>query len=109
LGLVEEWKRAVDVKEEVAVLSTYMSKAFDSLRPPLLFSKLIAYGFSECTLELLRSYFTERKNRVRHGAHTTSDWKDVSSRGCPQALLRVDFWAFVMEHFPKRPNIFKYA
>ena len=74
---------AVDVKEEVAVLSTDMSKAFDSLHPPLMLSKLRAYGFSGHALKLLRSYFTERKNRVRLGMETTSEWKDVN-RGCPQ-------------------------
>jgi len=62
LRLVEEWKRAVDAKEEVAALSTDMSKAFDSLHPPLMLSKLRAYGFSGHALRQLRSYFTERKN-----------------------------------------------
>ena len=80
---MEEWKRAVDAKEEVAVLSTDMSKAFDSLHPPLMLSKLRAYGFSEHALELLRSYFTERKNRERIGMEATSKWKDVN-RVCPQ-------------------------
>ena len=46
-------------------------------------SKLRAYGFSEHALKLLRSYFTERKNRVRIGKETTSEWKDVNW-GCPQ-------------------------
>ena len=73
LRLVEEWKRAVDAKEEIAVLSTNMSKAFDSLHRPLMLSKLRAYGFSGHALKLLRSYFTERKNRVRLGMETTSE------------------------------------
>ena len=46
-------------------------------------SKLRAYGFMGHALKLLRSYFTERKNRVRLGMETTSEWKDVN-RGCPQ-------------------------
>lgn len=57
---MKEWKRAVDANEEVAVLSTDVSKAFDS--PPLMVSKLRAYGFMGHALKLLRSYFTERKN-----------------------------------------------
>ena len=65
--LVEEWKRAVDAKEEVAVLSTDMFKAFDSFYPPLMLSKLRAYGFTGHALQLLRSYFTDTKNRVRLG------------------------------------------
>lgn len=71
LRLVKEWKRAVDAEEEVAVLSTDMSKAFDS--PPLMVSKLRAYGFTGYALKLLRSYFIERKNRVRLGMETTSE------------------------------------
>ena len=54
LRLVEEWKRAVDAKEEVAVLSTDMSNPFDSLHPPLMLSKLRAYGFSGHALKLIR-------------------------------------------------------
>ena len=82
-GWWNEWKRAVDAKEEIAVLSTDTSKAFESLHPPLMLTKLRVYGFSERALKLLRSYFTERKERVRLGMETTSEWKDVN-RGCPQ-------------------------
>lgn len=82
LWLVEEWKKAVDAKKEVAVLSTDMSKAFESLDPPLMLIKLRAYGFMGHALKLLRLYFTERKNRVRLEMETTSE-KDVN-RGFPQ-------------------------
>ena len=40
IGLVERWKRAVDNRNVVGVLSTDMTKAFDSLYPPLLINKL---------------------------------------------------------------------
>ena len=49
----------------VGVLSTDMSKAFDSLYPPLLINELRAYGFSDNSLTLMRSYFSNRKNRIR--------------------------------------------
>ena len=61
IGLVERWKRAVDNRNVVGVLSTDMSKAFDSLYPPLLINKLKAYGFSNNSLALMRSYFINRK------------------------------------------------
>ena len=38
INLVEEWKRARDNTRAVAILSTDMSKAFDSLHPSLLLS-----------------------------------------------------------------------
>lgn len=37
--------KARDSKLAVNIISTDMSKAFDSLHPPLLLSKLKAYGF----------------------------------------------------------------
>ena len=83
IGLVERWKRAVDNRNVVGVLSTGMSKAFDSLYRPLLINKLKAYGFSNNSLALIRSHFTNRKNRVRNNQETTSDWH-ATTRGCLQ-------------------------
>ena len=40
INLVEEWKLARDNKLVVSILSTDMSKAFDSLHPPPLLNKL---------------------------------------------------------------------
>ena len=45
-------------------------------------AKLKAYGFNESSLALFRSYFKDRKNRVRL-KKATSAWKLVA-RGCPQ-------------------------
>ena len=61
---------------------TDMSKAFDSLHPSLMINKLKAYGFSEESLSLMRSYFSNRQNRVKLNG-VTSSWKDAV-RGCPQ-------------------------
>ena len=61
-----------------------MSKAFDSLQPSLLIKKFKAYGFSEQALYLMRSYFTNRQNRVKLNS-VVSEWKDMR-RGCPQGL-----------------------
>ena len=81
--LIENWKLAKDNHRNVAILSTDMSKAFDSLHPPpLMLSKLRAYGCNENALELLCSYLGDRSNRVKMGS-TKSTWKLVN-RGCPQ-------------------------
>ena len=82
LRLVENWKKDLDGKNVVGVLSSDMSKAFDSLCPPLVIKKLESYHFSDNALNLVRSYFSQRKNRVRLGS-ATSQWRDVV-RGCPQ-------------------------
>ena len=82
LSMLEDWKLAIDRRELVCILSTDMSKAFDSLCPSLLLKKLEANGFTEQALELMRSYFEDRLNRVKIG-NTTSEWRDMT-RGCPQ-------------------------
>ena len=68
INLVEEWKRARDNRLAAAILSTNMSKVFDSLHPPLLLSKLKAYGFQEGMIQLLKSYRCDRKYRAKLAA-----------------------------------------
>ena len=80
---MDDWKHALAHNNVVGVLSSDMSKAFDSVSPSLLLCKLEAYGMSNNSLALLESYIVDRKNRVRLGNNVSSDWKDVT-RGCPQ-------------------------
>ena len=82
IDLVEGWRKARDNKLAVSILSTDMSKAFDSLHPPLLLSKLKAYGFQDNTIQLLNSYLSNRRYRVKLGNHVSSC--RTVSRGCPQ-------------------------
>ena len=77
LSLVEDWKSAVDRKELAYILTNDMSKAFDSLCHSLIVKKLKAYGFEHNSLNLLRSYFDKRLNRVKTG-DVTSAWKLLS-------------------------------
>ena len=102
IKLTENWKRAIDDRNIVGILSTDMSKAFDSLHPPLLLSELDAYGFSTSSKGLLRSYFTERKYRVKIGTEITSEWKEVL-RGCPQGST---FGPLLWNTFQNDLNIF---
>ena len=82
INLVEDWRLARDQRQVVSILSTDMSKAFDSLHPPLLLSKLEAYSFRESAIQLLNSYLNERKYQVKIGRHVSSS--RYVSRGCPQ-------------------------
>ena len=82
LRLTEDWKLAIDRKELVCILSTDRSKAFDTPSHSLTLTKLEAYGFESSTLDLMRSFFNNRQNRVRLG-NTESNWFQMS-RGCPQ-------------------------
>ena len=72
IGLVEDWKLAEDNRLLEEILSTDMSKAFDSLHPPLMLRKLKAYGFRDRTLDLLRSYLCKRLERVYIRSVTSS-------------------------------------
>ena len=85
IRVMEDWKEALDNSNVVGILSTDLSKDFDSLHPPLLLKKLKlkAYGFEDCAIILMRSYFSERWNRVRVGTDTMSDWRKTE-RGSPQ-------------------------
>ena len=58
MSLTENWKFAFDERNVVSVLSTDMSKAFDSLYHPLTLAKLKAYGVEERSLRLMGSFFT---------------------------------------------------
>ena len=53
LSLIERWKKALDERKIVGVLSTDMRKAFDSLHQPLLLAKFKAYGVSDNNVKLL--------------------------------------------------------
>ena len=82
INLIENWRHARDNKHLLEILSTDMSKAFDSMHPALLLSKLRAYGFEENFINLLRSYLCGHSNRVKLASRKNS-WKRVN-RGCPQ-------------------------
>ena len=78
----------------MGVLSTDMSKAFDSLYHPL--AKLRANGVEESSLRLMSSYFTDCYDRVKLGS-VVSEWQ-VVTRGCPQGST---IWTSYLEHLPK--------
>ena len=81
VSLVEQWKLARDGHQCVAILSTDMSTAFDSLLPRLMLNKLSLW-FDENTVNLLCSFLSNRQNTIRMGSQTSS-WQ-VVNRGCPQ-------------------------
>ena len=72
----------MDRKELVTILSTDLSKGFDTLCPALTIKKLEAYGFGNRSLDLMRSFFDRRLNRVKINGHTSQ--RKTMARGFPQ-------------------------
>ena len=65
LHFINICKKALDDGNVCIALLTDLSKAFDCLLYRLLICKLRAYGLSVNACELLKSYFCERKQRVK--------------------------------------------
>ena len=78
-------QKAIDNGEYVGVIFMDLSKAFDCLPHGLLIAKLHAYGFSDSSCELVASYLTDRKQRVKI-SNTRSDWHHLS-KGVPQGSI----------------------
>ena len=64
LRLTEDWRRSLDNKEIVAVISMDLSKAFDTVPHALLLAKLKAYDLHESSCALIGDYLTDRMQRV---------------------------------------------
>ena len=93
----------MDRKEIVTILSTDMSKAFDSLCHSLTVKKLDPYGFGSSSLDLIRSFFNKRLNRVKINDHI-SEWKTMEC-GCPQGTtLGPILWNVFQNDMPYHVN-----
>ena len=53
-----------------------LSKAFDTIDDDLMTAKLVAYGFSQDALLYMRSYLTNRQQRVRLNSNF-STWENI--------------------------------
>ena len=62
LNLIEDWKAALDDKAHEGMLSTDMSNVLDSVQRRL--HKLKTYAFSEASLNMMRVFLNNRRNRV---------------------------------------------
>ena len=62
-----------------------LSKAFDTLDHSLLLAKLEAYGFDSLSLEFMKNYPTNRKQRCKVG-NCFSVWRKITS-GVPQGFI----------------------
>ena len=65
LKITEDWREALDERQTVSAVSIDLSKAFDTICHCLLIIKLAAYGLLDHSIQLIRSYLINRKQRVK--------------------------------------------
>ena len=63
--ILENWKNKLDKGGYICALFMDLSKDFDTMHHDLMIAKLGKYGFSQDALQYMRSYFTNRQQRVR--------------------------------------------
>ena len=85
IKLVEHCRAGLDDKNIVGMVLMGLLKAYDCLPNDLLIAKLKPYGFGMNSLQLLYSYITARRQRIKINS-THSSWLDITS-GVPQGSV----------------------
>ena len=85
MNMLEKWREMLDKGKYVCAIFMDLSKAFDTLNHDLLIAKLGAYGFEKNALIYIKSYLTNRKQRVRVN-NSFSEWEEIRT-GVPQGSI----------------------
>ena len=85
LQMYDTWTEAQAEGELSAVIMLDMSAAFDVVDHDILLNKMDLYGFSDCSLNWLRSYLTERSQCVLIDGHLSQPLPVVA--GVPQGSI----------------------
>ena len=62
--MLEKWKNTFDKGGFICSMFMDWSKTFNTMDHDLIIAKLVAYGFQEDPLVFMKSYFTNRQQRV---------------------------------------------
>ena len=83
--MLEKWKNTFDKGGFICSMFMDWSKTFNTMDHDLIIAKLVAYGFQEDALVFMKSYFTNRQQRVRVNSNI-SMWGKINS-GVPQGSI----------------------
>ena len=83
--MLEKWRVSLDNRGYGGGVLMDLSKAFDTLDHDLLIAKLYAYGFSKDALNFIRSYLSDRWQRVKINT-SYSTWEELV-KGVPQGSV----------------------
>ena len=83
--ILEIWKKVLDKGGYICAIFMDLSKAFDTLKHNLLIAKLGVYGVEIDALRYMKSYLTNRKQRLRVNK-TFSEWERITT-GVPQGSI----------------------
>ena len=85
LNMIENWKNNLNKRNKIGALFMDLTKVFSTLDHSLLIGKLETYGFDSLSLEFMKNYLTNRKQRCKVG-NCFSIWRQITS-GVPQGSI----------------------
>ena len=107
--MIGDWGKRLSEHKIVIAMLIDLYEAFDCLPHKLLLAKLSAYGLSNDTCNLLTSYLSYRKQRVKFSKFRSS-WSEIIN-GVPQGsiLAPLLFNVFINDIFYAIENMYTYA